>query len=153
MDIGIPCLGISLPNREPLKSCRMFRRWRLMPRVMRGVGNRSAHSTALGFKVSAPIGISPTAMQKMAHPDGECATARGAANQNSWPTVHFNLILVFVNEQPLPVTESSTLWVPSPRAPSKILRQPHPMESTGSSCTSIKIGIFRVLIFWPFYSD
>jgi (S)-2-hydroxy-acid oxidase len=31
----------------------------------------------LGTKVAMPIGIAPTAMQQMAHPDGECGNARG----------------------------------------------------------------------------
>lgn len=48
-----------------------------MPRVLRGVENRSMATTALGYSVSAPLGIAPTAMQKMAHEDGELATARG----------------------------------------------------------------------------
>ena len=52
-------------------------RWRLMPRMMRGVDQRTINTTALGSKVSAPIGIAPTAMQRMANPEGECATARG----------------------------------------------------------------------------
>ncbi|KAI9565496.1 hypothetical protein GHT06_009288 [Daphnia sinensis] len=56
-----------------------FKRWRLMPRMLRGVQNRSMNTTALGFSVSAPFGIAPTAMQRMAHPDGECATAKAAA--------------------------------------------------------------------------
>ena len=114
-----------------------------MPRVMRGVGNRSMQSTALGFKVSAPIGISPTAMQRMAHPDGECATARGEANQSSCPTAHFDWMIIFVNDQPLLVTESSTLWVPSQQVPSKKSEQLRQMASTGFSCTSTRIGIFQ----------
>lgn len=48
-----------------------------MPRVLRGVQDRSMSTTVLGFKVSAPVGIAPTAMQKMAHEDGEIATAKG----------------------------------------------------------------------------
>ncbi|VAH46047.1 unnamed protein product [Triticum turgidum subsp. durum] len=46
-------------------------------------------TTILGFKLSMPIMISPTAMQKMAHPDGgEYATARAAsaAGLSSWAT-------------------------------------------------------------------
>jgi len=31
----------------------------------------------LGREVKMPVGIAPTAMQRMAHPDGECANARG----------------------------------------------------------------------------
>ena len=34
-------------------------------------------TTILGEKVSLPIGIAPTATQKLAHPDGEQATAKG----------------------------------------------------------------------------
>ncbi|XP_028232605.1 (S)-2-hydroxy-acid oxidase GLO1-like isoform X3 [Glycine soja] len=33
----------------------------------------------MGFKISMPIMIAPTAMQKMAHPEGELATARAAS--------------------------------------------------------------------------
>lgn len=48
-----------------------------MPRVLRGVEHRLMATTALGYPVSAPIGIAPTAMQKMAHEMGELATAKG----------------------------------------------------------------------------
>jgi hypothetical protein len=48
-----------------------------MPRVLRGVEHRLMDTTALGYPVSAPIGIAPTAMQKMAHEMGELATAKG----------------------------------------------------------------------------
>lgn len=34
-------------------------------------------ATVLGIDLSMPIAIAPTAMQRMAHPDGELATARG----------------------------------------------------------------------------
>ena len=34
-------------------------------------------TTILGEKVTLPIGIAPTATQKLAHPDGEQATAKG----------------------------------------------------------------------------
>lgn len=33
-----------------------------------------------GAKVSFPLGFSPTALHSLAHPDGEAATARAAAN-------------------------------------------------------------------------
>lgn len=35
-------------------------------------------TTILGHKIAFPIGIAPTAMQRMAHPDGEIATAKGS---------------------------------------------------------------------------
>ncbi|XP_075744172.1 uncharacterized protein LOC119187728 [Rhipicephalus microplus] len=57
-----------------------FKRLRLLPRVMRDVSTIDTECTLLGQRLSMPVGISPTALQKMAHPDGESATARAAAN-------------------------------------------------------------------------
>src|SRR5208282_1961598 len=42
------------------------------------VAERSLHTTLLGAGVSAPIVIAPTAYHRMAHPEGELATARAA---------------------------------------------------------------------------
>ena len=42
------------------------------------VSHRNMETTILGNKISMPIGIAPTAMQRMAHPDGECASAKAA---------------------------------------------------------------------------
>ncbi|KAL3282801.1 hypothetical protein HHI36_005966 [Cryptolaemus montrouzieri] len=55
-----------------------FLRYKIRPRFLRDVSNRNSSTTILGKKISMPIGISPTALQKMAHADGEVATARAA---------------------------------------------------------------------------
>ncbi|XP_077534953.1 2-Hydroxyacid oxidase 1-like [Haemaphysalis longicornis] len=57
-----------------------FRRLRLLPKMLRDVSHRDMTVSLLNGqeRLSMPIGISPTAMQKMAHPDGEKATARAA---------------------------------------------------------------------------
>ncbi|XP_034939778.1 hydroxyacid oxidase 1 [Chelonus insularis] len=55
-----------------------FARYRIRPRVLRNVSMRDITTKVLGHQVSMPLGISPTAMQRMAHPDGECASARAA---------------------------------------------------------------------------
>lgn len=52
-------------------------RYKIRPRCLRDVSKTDLSTVVLGIKVSIPVGISPTAMQKMAHPDGECANARG----------------------------------------------------------------------------
>ena len=51
----------------------------LLPRVLRDVSERSLRTTLLSTPFSMPIGIAPTAMQRLAHTDGEIATARAAA--------------------------------------------------------------------------
>ena len=45
-------------------------------RVLAGVEQRDLSTQVLGQSVSMPILIAPTAFQRMAHPDGEAATAR-----------------------------------------------------------------------------
>ena len=56
-----------------------WQRLRLRPRVLRDVSKVSTATTVLGAPVSAPVLVAPTAMQRLAHDDGELATARGAA--------------------------------------------------------------------------
>ncbi|RBY95581.1 alpha-hydroxy-acid oxidizing protein [Blastococcus sp. TF02-8] len=56
-----------------------WRSWRLRPRVLRGVSTVRLGTELLGSPVATPIGVAPWAYQGMAHPDGELATARGAA--------------------------------------------------------------------------
>lgn len=52
-------------------------RLRVRPRVLIDVSKRSTKTNVLGIDLDMPIGIAPTAMQRMAHCDGEKATARG----------------------------------------------------------------------------
>lgn len=54
-----------------------WQRLRLRPRVLRDVGNVDASTTVLGQRVAAPILVAPTAYHRMAHDEGEAATARG----------------------------------------------------------------------------
>ncbi|KAL9662329.1 hypothetical protein QQ045_027162 [Rhodiola kirilowii] len=56
-----------------------FSRILFRPRILIDVSKIDITTTVLGFNISMPIMIAPTAMQKMAHPDGEYATARAAS--------------------------------------------------------------------------
>jgi isopentenyl diphosphate isomerase/L-lactate dehydrogenase-like FMN-dependent dehydrogenase len=56
-----------------------FTRWVLRPRVLVDVSETSPATTVLGTEISLPVLVAPTAFQRMAHPEGETATARGAA--------------------------------------------------------------------------
>jgi isopentenyl diphosphate isomerase/L-lactate dehydrogenase-like FMN-dependent dehydrogenase len=56
-----------------------FERRKLRPRVLVDVTSVSTATTVLGTDVALPILIAPLAVQRMAHPDGELATARAAA--------------------------------------------------------------------------
>ncbi|XP_072165896.1 2-Hydroxyacid oxidase 1-like [Diadema setosum] len=59
-----------------------FRRYRFRPLVLRDVSTRNLSTTVLGHRIAFPCCISPTALHKGAHPDGELATAKAAASRN-----------------------------------------------------------------------
>eukprot|EP01084_Bolivina_argentea_P302689 522518_1 len=70
-----------------------YNRLRIRPRVLRNISNASLRTTILGKEVGSPICIAPTALQRMAHDEGEKANAAAAAKTNtlmclsSWSTV------------------------------------------------------------------
>jgi len=60
------------------ENVRAFERRKLRPRVLVGLGGPSTATTVLGTEISMPIVVAPVAMQRLAHPEGELATARAA---------------------------------------------------------------------------
>lgn len=58
-----------------------FARQAIVPRVMRDVSSVDTSVEVFGRRWPSPIFIAPTALQRMAHPDGELATARAAASR------------------------------------------------------------------------
>ncbi|MGH2728991.1 MAG: alpha-hydroxy acid oxidase [Actinomycetota bacterium] len=56
-----------------------FRRFRLRPRVLVDISGLDPSTTMLGERVAMPVGVTPTALQTLANPEGEVATARAAA--------------------------------------------------------------------------
>ncbi|XP_019858437.1 PREDICTED: hydroxyacid oxidase 1-like [Amphimedon queenslandica] len=71
-----------------------YNRYSIFPRVLVDVSLIDMSVRLLGDTIDMPIGISPTAMQCLAHPDGEKATARAAARMgtcltlSSWSTTN-----------------------------------------------------------------
>lgn len=70
--------GTEDTQRENLEA---FRRWRLVPRMLRDVSERSTATTVLGTAMPAPVVLAPVGVQSIVHPDGELAVARAAAEQ------------------------------------------------------------------------
>lgn len=68
-------------NRE------LVRRIMFRPRVLKNVKEVRFDRTILGFKSKAPFFASPTAMARLAHPDGEVAMSRAAANEGIFQCV------------------------------------------------------------------
>ena len=56
-----------------------WRRLRLAPRMLRDVTAIDTSVSVLGERIAAPLMVAPTGRHKLFHPEGERATARGAA--------------------------------------------------------------------------
>ncbi|RVE75428.1 hypothetical protein OJAV_G00017240 [Oryzias javanicus] len=69
-----------------------FHRWYLIPRVLRNVSSVDLSVSVLGQRLSMPLCVAATAMQRMAHPAGETATAKACKEAgtgmmlSSWAT-------------------------------------------------------------------
>ncbi|MEM6793239.1 MAG: alpha-hydroxy acid oxidase [Acidobacteriota bacterium] len=61
------------------ENCRAFDRVALHYRVLRDVSSRNLEAKILGRSASMPLFIAPTAFHRLAHDDGELATARAAS--------------------------------------------------------------------------
>jgi (S)-2-hydroxy-acid oxidase len=59
-----------------LENMSAYQKYRIRPRVLRDISSIDTSVSIFGFKNSIPIGVAPTAMQCLAHGDGELATAR-----------------------------------------------------------------------------
>ena len=66
---------------------RAFGDWVIRPRVLTGAYPPDPSTEILGTRVASPILVAPWAYQRMAHPDGEVATARAAARAGTIMTV------------------------------------------------------------------
>jgi 4-hydroxymandelate oxidase len=59
-------------------NCSAYQRIRLRPRVLVDVSDCNAETTIMGIPVQMPIMVAPTALHRLAHPEGELATAQAA---------------------------------------------------------------------------
>lgn len=57
-----------------------FRRWKIIPRVLRPGSGSSIATTILGRPAALPVMVAPFAYQGVLSAEGECATARAAAS-------------------------------------------------------------------------
>src|SRR5210317_2152151 len=65
-------------NTEAYDSCD------LVPNVLAGVENIDMSTEVMGKKVDLPLFLSPTALQRLFHHDGEFAVARAAERHGTW---------------------------------------------------------------------
>ncbi|KEP55095.1 L-mandelate dehydrogenase [Rhizoctonia solani 123E] len=67
-----------------------FRRYWFRPRVMNKVSQLQTSTTILGIPTSLPIFVSPAALARLGHPDGEVSITRGVASEGIIQGVSIN---------------------------------------------------------------
>jgi isopentenyl diphosphate isomerase/L-lactate dehydrogenase-like FMN-dependent dehydrogenase len=60
-----------------------FRRLKLRPRVLAGVGERCLETTVLGQRIAFPVMLAPAGSLQRCHPEGELAAARAAGRMGT----------------------------------------------------------------------
>src|SRR3954466_14577504 len=60
-----------------------WNRYTILPRMLRGVANRSLETTVLGTRVSMPILVPPMGFHGLCHLEAEEATARATAAEDT----------------------------------------------------------------------
>ncbi|MCJ1305869.1 hypothetical protein MMC08_008686 [Hypocenomyce scalaris] len=65
-----------------LENIHAYKKYRIRPRVLRDMSLIDTSASLFGTRTSIPLGVAPTAMQCLAHPDGELATARACRKAN-----------------------------------------------------------------------
>lgn len=59
---------------------KAFNKWTIRPRVLRDVSKRNLEISLFGQTSKAPVLLAPIGVQRIAHPEGELASARAAAS-------------------------------------------------------------------------
>lgn len=65
-----------------LENIQAYKKYRIRPRVLRDISQINTSVSVFGTTSSVPFGVAPTAMQGLAHVDGEMATSRACAKYN-----------------------------------------------------------------------
>lgn len=77
--IKFPGSRLTYPLARLRENEEAFNRYKIRPRILVNVDQVDTSMEILGTKVTLPLGFSPAASQRLAHPDGEVGVSRAAA--------------------------------------------------------------------------
>jgi lactate 2-monooxygenase len=84
-----------------------FDRWRIVPRMLRDVGQRDLSIELFGRKLKTPLLIAPIGVQELAHKDADLATAKAAAAEG--------VPMIFSNQASVPMETTAAVMRDAPR--------------------------------------
>ncbi|HKR49488.1 MAG TPA: alpha-hydroxy-acid oxidizing protein [Pseudonocardiaceae bacterium] len=72
-------VGGASTERTMAANREAFARWRIVPRMLRGITERDLSTTVLGTPMRAPVLTAPVGVLSLVHPDADVGVARAAA--------------------------------------------------------------------------
>lgn len=84
-----------------------FKRWRIMPRMLRDVSGFDTSVELFGRRLPSPLLLSPIGVLEMAHSDADLAVARAAAS--------LQLPMIFSNQASVPMEDCAAVMGDGPR--------------------------------------
>jgi hypothetical protein len=122
----------------------LLRRIMIQPRILRNVKTVNFRRRILGYDSSAPFFISPAAMARLAHPDGELALAKAACSEDIIQCVR-GQFRATKSRPPITSKLTTTYRSPTTRRSRSAASSSRATRSsrTSSSCTSTRSGTRR----------
>ena len=77
------------------RNTESFSKYDLVPNILASVGEPDLSTTVLGTKIDMPLFLSPTAMQRLYHHDGDKASARAAEKYGTYYSMSTMATLVY----------------------------------------------------------
>jgi 4-hydroxymandelate oxidase len=115
-----------------------FSRISLLPRVLRGTGERDLGVGLLGQQISMPVVIAPTAFHRLAHVDGECATARAARMAG---TIMIVSMASTVAIERLAAVSAGNLWFQIYIQPDLAFTEAIVQRAEGAGCSALVVTV------------
>lgn len=127
-------------NRDALDAIR------LVPRMLRDVGARDLSIELFGRRLPTPLLLAPVGVQDLAHPDGDLATARGAAARG--------VPMIFSNQASVAMERCAEAMGDAPRwfqlywTRSEALSESLIRRATACGCDAIVVTLDTTMLGW-----
>jgi lactate 2-monooxygenase len=125
---------------------KAFEQWKIVPRMLRNVGERNTGIELFGRKLASPILLSPVGVLEMVHPQADVAVARAAAAMG--------VPYIFSNQASKSMEECAAAMGNSPRwfqlywSKSNELVQSFVQRAERCGCTALVVTLDTTLLGW-----
>ncbi|MBP2705491.1 alpha-hydroxy-acid oxidizing protein [Microbispora sp. RL4-1S] len=116
-----------------------FARLALLPRVLRGTGKLQTGVTLPGGRAAMPVLVAPTAFHRLAHPEGERATARAAAAAETVMVV--SMAATVAVEDVAAAAPGGTLWFQLYIQPDLAFTEAIVRRAEAAGCTALVVTV------------